>query len=96
MKRGIIWYKRGEFYLETWISFFEKSVELSLCSLLCTKRNHHCNIHLAEMVLLGFCCRARLGHDDVVYKKRRARIAVFQSVDHAAENLDAIVVVVVV
>lgn len=48
------------------------------------------------MAFLEACHGAALGQNDFVCEKRRTRVASFQGGDQAAQDLDAIAVVVVV
>ena len=89
-------FRWGETHLEPWIGFFEESIEFSLCSLLRSKRDQHCKINMAEVPFVVTCRGTALGQNDVVYKKRRTWVALFQGGNHAAQDLDAIAIVVVV
>lgn len=78
------------------IGFFEESVELSHCSLLCAEPDQHREIHPTEVAFFEACRGTALGQNDVVYEKRRTWVAFFQGENHAAQDLDAIAVVEVV
>lgn len=69
---------RGESaYLESWVSFFQKRVELPLRPLLRAESNQHRKIHLAQVMFFAARRGPALRQDNIVHKKRRAWVALF-------------------